>query len=151
MCYIYTSEERVALVMNSLTTHTTSLFGTGEGKKYTNEQLDGLLTKSGEEIKLYRFMCDTEYDSLNKNNCFLIYDNAMEKKWFATNYSDAEKWRDSFKKFDLAVVNYVILEVTLLKESLKFMFFSENLDNIGDAYSADVHLLNKIIRRWQLV
>ena len=136
--------------MKSLTTHISSLFGTGEGEKYTDEQLDGLLTKSGEEVKLYRFMCDAEYDSLKNNNCFLTYDDAMEKKWCATCYSDAEKWRDSFKKFDLEAVNYVILEVSLLKEALKFMFFSENLDNIGDAYSSDAHLLNKIIRRWQL-
>ena len=95
-------------------------------------------------------MCDAEFNSLKNNNCFLNYDNTMEKKWFATCYSDAVKWRDSFKKFDLEEINYIILEVTLLKEALKFMFFSENLDNIGDAYSADVHLLNKIIRRWQL-
>ena len=125
--------------------------GTGEGKKYTNEQLNGLLTKTGEEVKLFRVMCEAEYNSLVNNNRFITYDNALEIKWFASCYTDVEKWRDCFKKIYPENFDFVILEVILLKEALKYMFFADNLDAIGYAYSADSDLLNKIIRRWQLV
>ena len=67
----------------------------------------------------------------------------MEKKWFASCYDDVKKWGKLFYPYE----NYKIIEMIVLQESLKYMFYVKYLDNIGPAYAADVELLNKIARR----
>ena len=123
------------------------LLGTGEGVDYES-RLDKLLVKSGEEIHLFRVMCEAEYFSIIKNNNkFIFYEWAMEKKWFATCYNHAMKWGEYFYPDKI----FKIVEITVLKESLKFMFYIKLLDNIGPAYSADIILLNNIVRKVRLI
>jgi len=93
-------------------------------------------------------MSDAEYDSITKNNnIFVHYDFAMEKKWFATSHDHAKKWGKLFYPNDI----YKIIEITILKEALKYMFHVQFLDNIGEAYAADREMLNIIVRRLRLI
>lgn len=127
---------------------TGTLLGTGEGFDYDDGRLDKLSAQYGEETRLFRAMCEPEYISIIGNgNKFVAYDWAMDKKWFATCYSHAKRW-GTLVYPDGA---YKILEITVLTESLKYMFYLKALDNIGPAYSADIVLLNKIVRRLRLV
>lgn len=124
------------------------LLGTGEGGCYADGQLDELISLDGEEAHLYRAMCDAEYDSIVANgNTFVEYEWALEKKWFAVSSNHAVKWADLFYPDGV----YKIIEITVLKEALKYMFFVKMLDNIGPAYSADVDLLNMTVRRLRLL
>jgi len=125
-----------------------ALLGTGEGLNYENNQMNILFVQDEEEIQLFRAMCEAEYISIiNNNDKFVSYDYAMEKKWFATCHIHAKKWGDLFYPYG----TYKIIEITVLKVSLKYMFFVKFLDNIGPAYAADVILLNKIVKRVRLV
>jgi len=125
-----------------------SLLGTGEGVCYTDGRLGRLSEQKGEEVQLFRAMCDAEYLSIVKNgNSFVPYEWALEKKWFAVCIDHAKKWANWFYPAGV----YKILEITVLKETLRYMFFVKMLDNIGPAYSADVALLNLIVRRLRLV
>ena len=125
-----------------------SLFGTGEFADYRSEQLEGLQSKDGCETQLYRIMSSAEYANIVEHNgIFLAYEWAMEKKWFATCVEHAAQWAtllypDGSNK---------TLEITVLNEALKYMFYVKALDNIGPAYAADVELLNAIVRRVRLV
>ena len=124
------------------------MLGTGEGKHFTSSNTECFEEQSGKETKQFRVMCKAEYSSiLNNNNRFIQYDFAMELKWFATSYDDAKKWGSIFYKNG----DYIILEIIMLEKSLKYMFYAKSLDNIGPAYSADVELLNKIVRRLRAV
>ena len=124
------------------------LLGTGEGACYGDGRLSGLSVQKGEEIRLFRAMCDTEYVSIvNNDNTFVPYEWALEKKWFAVCHDHAEKWANWFYPDGI----YRIIEIAVLKEALKYMFYLKLLDNIGPAYSADVALLNMIVRRLRLL
>ena len=132
---------------NPVLTAGSTLFGTGHGDDYKG-QLNDLKTANGEEAKLFRVICDAEYISIVENNdSFEEYEWAMELKWFATCLEHAKKWGNLF--YPNGDCN--IIEVTLLKESLKYMFYLKFLDNIGSAYAANAELLNKIIRRIRLI
>ena len=122
------------------------LLGTGEGASYAGV-LDDFFDKTGEEVELYRVMCKDEYLSIvEAGNKFVEHEYSMGGKWFATSHSDAEKWGRLFYQNQ----DYCILEITVLTDALKYMFHLRMLDNIGPAYSADVLLLNKIVRRVRL-
>ena len=122
------------------------LLGIGEGALYA-DMLDGFLDKAGEEVELYRVMCKEEYLSfVEAGNKFVEYEYSMSGKWFATCHGDAEKWGKLFYQTQ----DYCILVITVLTDALKYMFHLRMLDNIGPAYSADVVLLNKIVRRVRL-
>ena len=124
------------------------LLGTGEGIRYDDGRLNGVTVREGVETLLFRAMCEAEYDSIVSNaNTFVPYDWALEKKWFATCYEHAVKWADWFYPDG----TYRIAEITVLRETLKYMFYVKLLDNIGPAYSADVTLLNMIVRGLKLV
>ena len=123
------------------------LLGTGIGANYV-EQLNALIEKDGEETQLFRAMCEAEYVSILENDGkFAEYNFAMEQKWFAMCVEDVNKWGKLFYQ----EAAYTILEITVLNESLKYMFYSSRLDNIGPAYLADIELLNKIMRRFRLL
>ena len=95
------------------------LLGTGEGTLYT-DILERLSEKSGKETVLFRSMCEDEYNSIvQNNNQFIPYDWAMEKKWFAICYEHAQQWGDRFYPDN----RYKIVEITVLEESLKYMFY----------------------------
>jgi hypothetical protein len=124
------------------------LFGTGESACYVGGQLNELSVQDGEETQLFRAMCDDEYISIvNNGNTFVPYDGALEKKWFAIRHDHAKKWAKWFYPNGI----YKVVEITILKEALKYMFYVKMLDNIGPAYSADAALLNMIVRRLRLV
>ena len=124
------------------------LFGTGEGKDYSDVSLEGLSVRNGEEVCLFRVVSEAEYTSIVDNsNSFVFYEWAIEKKWFATNLEHAKKWA----KWLYSNGIYKIVEAVVLSESLKYMFYVKMLDNIGPAYAADIELLNKIVRRIRLV
>jgi len=124
------------------------LLGTGEGACYGDGRLSRLSEQDGIETQLFRAMCEAEYNSIISNaNTFAPYEWALEKKWFATCQDHARKWAAWFYPDGI----YRIVEVTVLEEMLKYMFFVKMLDNIGPAYSADVALLNMIVRRLRLV
>ena len=119
------------------------LLGTGDSADYKEHN-----SNDSEEIQLFRVMCEAEYISIIKNhNKFIEYEWAMEKKWFATCINHANKWGKLFYPDGV----YKLIEITVLKESLKYMFYLKLLDNIGPAYSADIELLNKIVRRIKLL
>jgi len=123
------------------------LLGTGEGAGYEDIQFDDL-SVSAEEVKLFRAVCEAEYISILENdNKFVPYEWAMDKKWFATCHEHAVEWGNWFYPDGV----YKIIEITVLKESLKYMFFLKSLDNIGSAYAADAALLNKIVRGLRLI
>ena len=122
----------------------TTILSTGEGINYRNGQLEGLQSRNGNEISLFRAMCEAEYLSIiENNNTFIEYDWGMEKKWFATSYDHVKKWGKLFYPNEV----YKTIKMIVLQESLKYMFYVKLLDNIGPAYAADVELLNKITRR----
>jgi hypothetical protein len=124
------------------------LFGTGTGTDYDDGRLDDLSVRNGEEVKLFRAMCDAEYDSIIENgNKFTYYEYSMGKKWFATCFNHVKQWGDWF----YPNCTYKILEITVLEESLKYMFHLKSLDDIGPAYAADEVLLNKIVRGLRLL
>ena len=123
------------------------LLGTGEGTDYSDGRLEGLSVRNGEEVCLFRAVSEAEYSSIvNNSNSFVFYEWAIEKKWFATNLDHAKKWA----KWLYVDGIYRIVEVVVLNESLKYMFYVKMLDNIGPAYAADIKLLNKIVRRIKL-
>ena len=124
------------------------LLGTGEGKDYGDGRLEGLSVRTGDEERLFRAVSEAEYTSIVENSDnFVFYEWAIEKRWFATNQDHAKKWA----KWLYANGIYKIVEVVVLRESLKYMFYVKMLDNIGPAYAADIELLNKIVRRIRLV
>ena len=124
------------------------LLGTGEGLNYIDYQLNGLNGQNGDKVHLFRALCEAEYMSVcNNGNVFVPYEYAMDKKWFATCRDHAVKWGEWFYPDG----NYKVVEIVVLRESLKFMFYLKSLDNIGPAYAADTILLNKIVRRLTLV
>ena len=124
------------------------LFGTGEGSCFEDGHLEELSVRAGTEVKLYRAMCEAEYLSIITNgNKFVNFEWSLEKKWFATCRDHAQEWGDWFYPNE----TYRILEITILKEALNYMFYARLLDNIGAAYSADIKLLNMVVRRLRLV
>jgi len=134
--------------INKLETKVSIMLGTGCGADYKDKQLNELKSRIGKEVSLFRAMCNAEYLSIiENNNTFIDYEWAMEKKWFATSFEDANKWGRIFYPERICK----IIEIIVLQESLKYMFFLKFLDNIGPAYSADVELLNKIVRRINLI
>ena len=67
------------------------LFGTGEGADYNDGRLEGLTVRDGDEVYLFRAICEAEYVSIIDNgNRFVPYDWAIEKKWFATSLNHAK-------------------------------------------------------------
>ena len=121
--------------------------GTGEGDSYADKQLEQLLVLDGNESSLLHVVSKAEYISYVDNNCFLPYDYAMEKKWFATCYGHALMQANKLYQDN----EYRIVKITVLTESLRYMFYVKSLDSIDPAYAADTSLLNKIVRRLQLV
>ena len=127
---------------------TWALLGTGEGTDYNDGCLDGLSVRDGEEVCLFRAISEAEHTSIIENsNRFVFYEWAIEKKWFATNLDHAKKWATWLYADGI----YRIVEVVVLAESLKYLFYVKMLDNIGPAYAADVELLKKIIRRIRII
>jgi hypothetical protein len=127
---------------------TSVLFSTGTGADYDDGRLNDLSVRAGGEVKLFRAVCEAEYISIIENeNKFIPYEYAMGKKWFATCRAHAKKWGDWF----YPDCTYKIIEITVLEESLKYMFYLKSLDDIGAAYAADEVLLNKIVRGLRLV
>jgi len=123
------------------------LLGSGEGSDYSDGRLKGLKVSNGEEAQLYRVVSEAEYISIIDNgDVFVEYDFAMGMKWFALTPKDALAWA----KWLYKDAPYEIIEVTILKEALKYMFFSKWLDDIGPAYAADIELLNGIVRKVKL-
>ena len=139
---------RKCIRMSDDITNKPVLFGTGEIASYTDKQIDALVAKDGKKVRLYRAICNAEYDSLSANSFkFVYYANAMEMKWFATSIKQVRKWGDLIYSDN----DYQIIEATLLRDSLPYMFFVNFLDNIGPAYAADIMLLNKIVRKVRLL
>lgn len=125
--------------------------GTGIGADFTYEQLSDLLTSTGREVRLFRTMSTEEYQSItDNNNTFIPYDFAMEMKWFAKREEDCKEWARRLEMLGEGE-SRVFVAITVLKKALSFMFYSEKLDGVGAAYSADVDLLNKIVRRVDLL
>jgi len=106
-------------------------------------QLNSFKTRKGTEVSLFRTISEAEYISILKNGYkFITYPYAMEKKWFAISYKHAKLWSEILYPKE----PYKIIEITVLDDALKFMFYVGFLDNIGPAYAADVDLLNAIVR-----
>ncbi len=103
--------------------------------------MEKMYIEETETTKLYRVMSLDEFNSLMKNGKFILYDRAMDTKWFATNAEDAAKWAKSFYKDG----NYKMVEVTVPTSSLDDMYFAEKLDNIGPAYNAERDLINRVM------
>jgi len=124
------------------------VLGTGEGNDYADGRLDRLTERDGVEVKLYRAVSEAESISIISNNySFVPYEFAIEKKWFATCLTHAEKWAEWFYTDGV----YRIIEIVVLRESLKYMFYLKMLDNIGPAYAADINLLSKIVREVKII
>jgi hypothetical protein len=125
-----------------------SILGTGEGCAYASDRFAGLQKRDGKEVSLYRVMSEGEYLSILKSkNKFVPYEFSLEKKWFAVSIEHARAWADWFYPDGV----YRLLEIVVLEKALELMFFLKKLDNIGPAYSADVVLLNKVVRRLRFI
>jgi hypothetical protein len=121
--------------------------GTGYAEDYTEAQLSGWKTREGREVCLYRVMCPAEYAGIvATGGKFSSIVEANDIKWFATKEAAVRQWALDFKDKE-----QVFVVVFLLEEALQFMWFAEYLDAIGDAYAADPALLNKIVRRLELL
>lgn len=92
---------------------------------------------------LYRAVCREEYNEFINAKSFSYYPNAMKSKWFATSYEDCVKWANKFYSD-----KYYIIQLNIPAEALNNVFFTSNLDGIGDAYCFSIDKLNMILQNF---
>lgn len=92
-------------------------------------------------MRLFRSMCQAEYEALTKSGAFQTTPEAMEGKWFAETFEDAVQWgRMLGHKGDFWVV-----EIDLDENMAAGLFHLEFLDGIGPARYAELHDLRSAI------
>ncbi len=70
----------------------------------------------------------------------------MAEKWFATSPEGAAKWGKAFYPDG----NYRMIEIEVPTDVLKKMYYVENLDGYGPAYSGGIDFLNLIMKGLKL-
>lgn len=104
---------------------------------YSNAKPPLIRDRSG-NVKLYRTVSESEYNSLMNNKHFDSVPGSMESKWFSTTVKDANTWG---QKMDFGG-NYKIIEITVPESALDGMYYGgANLDG-GPAYNATNDILN---------
>lgn len=107
-----------------------------------------LIIDANGNVKLYRAICQAEYDSLIKMGKSSSILGTMENKWTATNIEDATAWGNSLYQNG----EFRIIEITLPKSLLDgFYSGGMKLDGIGPGYYVPVDTLNNYIDTIRLI
>src|SRR4051812_21355994 len=94
----------------------------------------------GTTMKLYRVMCEAEFESIFALNEFSTIPGTLEQKWFAENVPDALEWGRRFEAVS-NVPHRRVVEIAVDRLLAEKMFRVAMLDGIGPARAAELELL----------
>jgi hypothetical protein len=100
----------------------------------------------GKSVKLYRVVCEAEFQQLMKTRKFQCIPASIQGKWFAESIRDAIKWGKWFSAVD-GILHERIVEIEMPTDRADKLQRRSMHDGIGPARYAALGQLNGVVPR----